>query len=162
VIYIGTFTKVLFPALRVGYLILPQPLIEAFLLVRSLVDIHHPTLEQAALADFMAEGHFNRHLRRMRKVYAERRELILHALRGLPLHVDSPESGLNCVVWLPETADEFEVVRQAAKQGLELWPISTFCLEPRKGKAVLVGFGSYSNQEIKNAARRLAKVLSNL
>jgi GntR family transcriptional regulator / MocR family aminotransferase len=162
VIYIGTFTKVLFPALRIGYLVLPQPLTEAFTVVRSIVDIHPPTLEQAALADFMTEGHFNRHLRRMRKIYAERRDLILHALRGLPLRIDAPETGLNCVVWLPDSTDEVDVVRQAERQGLALWPVSAFCSEPVPGKAVLVGFGGYSNEELKPAARRLAKLLGNL
>jgi GntR family transcriptional regulator / MocR family aminotransferase len=162
VLYIGTFTKVLFPALRIGYLVLPQPLTEAFIVVRSIVDIHPPTLEQAALADFMAEGHFNRHLRRMRKLYVERRDLILHALHGLPLRIDTPETGLNCVVWLPDSADEMNLVRQAERQGLALWPISAFCSKPMPGKAVLVGFGGYSNQELKPAARRLAKLLGKL
>jgi GntR family transcriptional regulator / MocR family aminotransferase len=162
VIYIGTFTKVLFPALRLGYLVLPQLLTEAFLVVRSLVDVHPPTLEQAALADFMTQGHFNRHLRRMRKLYGERRELILHALHGLPLRIDAPEAGLNCVVWLPDYADEVVLVQQAERQGLALWPVSTFCLKPIQGKAVLVGFGGYSNEELKPAAHRLAKLLGAL
>jgi GntR family transcriptional regulator/MocR family aminotransferase len=65
---IGTFSKVLFPALRLGYLILPLPLVEAFRTVRNLIDTQPPTLEQAVLADFIADGHFTRHLRKMRSL----------------------------------------------------------------------------------------------
>ncbi|HEU0297432.1 MAG TPA: PLP-dependent aminotransferase family protein, partial [Anaerolineales bacterium] len=92
VIYVGTFSKVLFPSIRIGYMILPTPLIGPFLNVRRLVDIHSPMLEQAVLADFMIEGHFRRHLRRMRTLYAERRRVLLEAVTKLPLEIHSPEA----------------------------------------------------------------------
>ncbi len=85
VIYIGTFSKVLFPSIRIGYMILPPPLVDAFLKVRRLIDIHSPMLEQAVLTDFMVEGHFTRHLRRMRMLYAERRSALLEAASRLSL-----------------------------------------------------------------------------
>ena len=159
VIYIGTFSKTLFPALRIGYLILPPPLIDAFLAVRRLIDIHPPLLEQAVLTDFMVEGHFTRHLRRMRTLYAERRAALLEATRELPLEIDSPEAGIHCIGWLPDGMDDLAVVRQAAAHGLDLWPVSHFSLEPLARQGLLLGYGGYSVQEIKAGVRRLAAAL---
>ncbi|MGQ0601256.1 MAG: aminotransferase-like domain-containing protein, partial [Anaerolineales bacterium] len=159
VIYIGTFSKVLFPALRIGYLILPPPLVEAFLTVRRLVDIHTPLLEQAALADFMAEGHFTRHLRRMRTLYAERRAALLEAANSLPLEIHSPEAGIHCIGWLPEGMNDSLVVRKAAANGLDLSSVSSYSLEPLARQGLLLGYGGYSVPEIKAGMRRLAIVL---
>ncbi len=156
VIYIGTFSKVLFPALRIGYLILPSPLVEAFLTVRRLIDIHTPMLEQAVLADFIAEGHFSRHLRRMRTLYAERRAALLEAVSGLPLEIQSPEAGIHCIGWLPDGMDDLAVVDRAAAHGLDLWPVSNFSLEPFTRKGLLLGYGGYSIPVIKDGVRRLA------
>ncbi len=160
VIYIGTFSKVLFPALRIGYLILPPPLVEGFLAVRRLIDIHTPTLEQAVLADFIAEGHYSRHLRRMRVLYAERRAALLEAARELPFEIDSPETGIHCVGWLPEGMDDRQLVDRAAEQGIVLHPISQFSLAavlPRKG--LLLGYGAYSIAQIQEGVQRLAALL---
>src|SRR5215211_5883732 len=79
VIYLGTFSKVLFPALRLGYLVVPPDLVDAFVNARALLDRHSPILEQVVLADFIAEGHFLRHIRRMRALYAERQAVLLAA-----------------------------------------------------------------------------------
>jgi GntR family transcriptional regulator/MocR family aminotransferase len=155
VIYIGTFSKVLFPSLRVGYMILPLPLVDSFLKVRRLIDIHSPMLEQAVLADFMIEGHFTRHLRRMRTLYAERRNALLEAARELPLEIDSPEAGIHCVGWLPEGKDDLILVNKAAEYDLNLTPISSFSLEPLPRKGLLLGYGGFSVQEIKDGIRRL-------
>jgi GntR family transcriptional regulator/MocR family aminotransferase len=159
VIYIGTFSKVLFPALRIGYLIVPLPLIDAFLTIRRLIDIHPPMLEQAALTDFIVEGHFTRHLRRMRTVYAERRGALLEAARDLPLEIQSPEAGIHCIGWLPDRMDERSVVRQAAARGIDLTLVSSFSIEPLARKGLLLGYGGFSTHEIKNAVRRLAAAL---
>src|SRR5262249_172000 len=82
VVYIGTFSKVLFPSLRLGYLVVPEDLFERFLAVRFALDIGPATFHQAVLADFIGEGHFARHIRRMRLVYAERRSALIENLRG--------------------------------------------------------------------------------
>ena len=159
VIYIGTFSKVLFPSLRIGYMILPPSLVDPFLKVRRLIDIHSPLLEQAVLADFMIEGHFIRHLRRMRALYAERRRALLDAARALPLEIDSPEAGIHCVGWLPDGMDDRALAQQATQSDLNLTPISNFSLEPLARKGFLLGYGGYSVQEIKNGVKRLEDLL---
>ena len=159
VIYIGTFSKVLFPSIRVGYMILPLPLVDSFLKVRRMIDIHSPMLEQAVLADFIAEGHYIRHLRRMRMLYAERRSALLHAMKDLPLEMDSPEAGIHCVGWLPKGMDDQAIASKAREYDLELTPISTFGIEPLARKGFLLGYGGYSVQEIKKAAKRLESLL---
>jgi len=160
VIYIGTFSKVLFPSIRVGYMILPLPLVDAFLKVRRMIDIHSPMLEQAVLADFIDEGHYMRHLRRMRTLYAERRSALLNAMKDLPLEMDSPEAGIHCVGWLAKDMDDQAIANKAKEYDLELTPISTFGIEPLMRKGFLLGYGGYSVQEIKKAAKRLGSLLS--
>ncbi|MFN8595200.1 MAG: PLP-dependent aminotransferase family protein [Anaerolineae bacterium] len=162
VIYIGTFSKVLFPALRIGYLILPTHLVGEFLKFRRFVDNHLPILEQAVLTDFIAEGHFTRHLRRMRTLYAERRAALLKAARNLPLDIYAPEAGIHCVGWLPADIDEQALVRQGAAHNLDLTPLSVFCLEPLPRKGLLLGYGGYSAAEIRAGVRRLAAALRSL
>ncbi len=159
VIYIGTFSKVLFPALRIGYLVLPQPLVDPFLKVRRLTGIHSPLLEQAVLADFIVEGYYSRHLRRMRNLYTERRQALLEAARELPLGIQSQEAGIHCIGWLPAGIDDEELVRRASRQDLDLTPISTFAMQPMQRKGLLLGFGGFDVTEIQAGVRRLAHVL---
>jgi GntR family transcriptional regulator/MocR family aminotransferase len=159
VIYIGTFSKVLFPALRIGYLILPLPLVGPFLTVRRLIDIHSPMLEQTVLTDFIGEGHFTRHLRRMRKLYAERRTAFLEAARELSLEVQSPPAGIHCIGWLPDGTDDLALASEASTHDLELTPVSDYCIEPLSRKGLLLGYGGFSLKEIKNGVRRLADLM---
>jgi GntR family transcriptional regulator / MocR family aminotransferase len=159
VIYLGTFSKVLFQSLRIGYLILPPTLVESFTSVRRLVDIHSPLLEQAVLAEFISEGHYTRHLRRMRNHYAERRAALLEAVRELPLEMDSPDAGLHCIGWLPEGVDDKAVVRAAAKHGLELWPVSHSCIEPLERKGLMLGYGNPTQEALEDGIRRLSAAL---
>ncbi len=162
VIYIGTFSKVLFPSIRIGYMILPPLLVDPFLKVRRLVDIHSPILEQAVLADFMFEGHFTRHLRRMRALYAERRSALLVAASELPLKIDSPEAGIHCVGWLPDEIDDLMLASKAADYDLNLTPISSFSLEPLPHKGLLLGYGGFSVQEIEDGVQRLGDLLRSI
>ena len=159
VIYMGTFSKVLFPALRIGYMVLPPALVDPFLKVRRLIDIHSPMLDQAVLADFLMEGHFTRHLRRMRTLYAERRNALLEAACELPLQIDSPQAGIHCVGWLPEGKDDQMLAKKAADYDLNLTPISNFSIEPLARKGFLLGYGGYTVHEIKSGIRRLEKLL---
>lgn len=159
VIYLGNFSKVLFQSLRIGYLVLPQTLVEPFLAVRRLVDMHSPLLEQAALADFIAEGHYTRHLARMRRLYGGRRLALLEAIKDLPLEMDAPEAGLHCIGWLPLGMDDRRVVQNALAQGLEVWPVSHACLEPLERGGLLLGYGSPNAQALQDGIRRLGAAL---
>ena len=162
VIYIGTFSKVLFPSLRIGYMILPPALVDPFLKVRRLVDIHSPVLEQAALAEFMMEGHFVRHLRRMRTLYAGRRRALVEAARELPLEIDSAEAGIHCVGWLPDGMDDRTLASRAVDYDLNLTPISSFGIEPLVRKGFLLGYGVYDVQEIKDGIKLLGDLLKSV
>lgn len=100
-----------------------------------------------------------RHLRRMRTLYAERRDALLNAVKDLPLEMDSPEAGIHCVGWLPKEMDDQAIARKAKEIDLELTPISTFAIEPMTDKGFLLGYGGYGVQEIKKAAKRLGNLL---
>ena len=113
-IYLGTFSKVLFPALRLGYLVLPYSILPIFLKAKELVDRGAPTLTQAAVADFIHEGHFERHLKRLRKVYGLRRQTLTRALdRLMPSIVEySPvEAGLHVMLHLSPSLNENGIIR---------------------------------------------------
>lgn len=159
VIYIGTFSKVLFPSIRIGYMILPQPLVEPFLKVRRQIDIHSPMLEQAVLADFMIEGHYRRHLRRMRTLYAERRNALLEAAGALPLEIESPEAGIHCVGWLPDGMDDLSLASKGLEYDLDLTPVSSFSKEPMARKGLLLGYGGFEVQAIEDGIRRLGALI---
>lgn len=162
VIYIGTFSKVMFPSLRIGYLILPEPLVDPFLKVRRLMNFHNPILEQMALTDFITEGHFARHLRRMRSLYSERRGVLLDALRILPLEVESPEAGLHCIGWLPKGVKEEIVIHHAPAHELDLSPVSAFCIEPYHRQGILLGYAAFGASELRSGVRRLKELLISL
>lgn len=159
IIYIGTFSKVMFPAMRLGYVIVPPSLVDAFTAMRRYSDYHSSLLEQAALADFMSEGHFTRHIRRMRTLYAERRGLLLEQARNLPLEIFAPEVGMHLMGWLPEGWNDQQISREAAAQQVEVMPISLFSAEPRPRGGLVLGYAAVDEQEIVDGIRRLAGVL---
>ena len=162
VIYVGTFSKVLFPALGIGYLILPPVLVSAFESARSFINVHPPILEQMVLTDFIVEGHFMRHLRRMRNLYSERRAALLQTAREIPLDIHPPDAGLHCVGWLPDGVDELSLVRAAAAQGIDLVPVSNFSIEPLRRKGIILGYAEYNPEQIKDGMRRLAVALRSI
>jgi GntR family transcriptional regulator/MocR family aminotransferase len=161
VVYVGTFSKVLFPALRLGYVVVPADLAPRFAAVREAMDVCPPSLFQAVLADFIAEGHFARHLRRMRLLYAERRSVLVDALaRELPdLEVRGDAAGLHLLVMLPETVGDREVAQRAAREGLWTLPLSACSLESARGQGLVLGYGAYGSREARDGVRRLKVVL---
>lgn len=162
VLYLGTFSKVLFPALRLGYLVVPPDLTEVFVAVRLFVERHVPILEQMALADFIAEGHFMRHIRRMHTVYAQRRAALLAAVASEPgelLAVHAPEAGMHLVGWLPPGVDDVVVAQQAAKYGVEVIPVSVFCQESVPRGGLVLGYAAVNEQEIRDGVHRLAQAI---
>jgi len=151
VIYVGTFTKMLFNALRLGFIVLPERLVEPFAAARSFLDRHPPTLEQAILADFIMEGHFGHHVRRMRQIYARRSHALCdasHRLAGT-LDVMQPASGMRTLGWVRTGQTDSEVARCARSLGLEVAALSDFTLRHSQPSALILGFAGCSAAELK-------------
>lgn len=160
VIYAGTFSKVLFPALRVGYLVIPKSLIAGFCAARDAIDLFPATLFQLALADFVREGHFARHVRRMRILYMERRALLIAALRGMGnVEIVSAEAGMHLVTLLARGADDWAISHKAAAVGLSVQPLSLCCLEKPKRPGLILGYGGIDARQIQAGIRRLSALL---
>jgi GntR family transcriptional regulator/MocR family aminotransferase len=162
VIYTGTFSKVLFPALRLGYLVVPEALIEPFRAAHAVADRHNPSVDQAVLADFLAEGHFARHLRRVRAAYGERQQLMLDELRRSArdvLEAAPDPAGMHLVGWLPPGVDDARMAGVAAGAGISAPPLSYYSIEaPRRG-ALMLGYTGAGPARIKFGIRRLAETL---
>jgi GntR family transcriptional regulator/MocR family aminotransferase len=163
VIYIGTLSKVLFPALRVGYLVLPPDLALRFTAVRGVMDVFPSTLYQAVLADFLGEGHFGRHLRRMRQLYRQRRDLLVDGLRrelGEDLEVLDGQAGLHLVATLREAGkSDLAIAERAAREKLWAQPLSLAYLGLARRQGFILGYGGSSADAIEGAVRRLRDVL---
>jgi len=162
VIYIGTFSKVLFPALRLGYVVVPPELVAGFIATRCFIDVHVPIIEQMALTDFITQGHFTRHLRHMRTLYIERRNALIEALKRelsdlLEVHV--PEAGMHLVAWLPIGKDDRLAAQLALSQGIEIDPISRFSVAPLKRGGLVLGYAGATSEELCDGVQRLARAL---
>lgn len=158
VIYVGTFSKVMFPALRIGYLVVPRDLAPAFAAVRDATDIFSSTLYQAVLADFIREGHFARHIRRMRVLYMERRRVLVEALRSQManrLEVVGAEAGMHLAALLPPGVNDTKVSRNAAQRGISAMPLSTCYLKPPKRGGLILGYGGMNAHQIREGVRKL-------
>jgi GntR family transcriptional regulator/MocR family aminotransferase len=163
VIYIGTFSKTLFPSLRLGYMVIPADLVDRFVAVRRAIDLFPPYLYQSVLMDFMNEGHFSRHVRKTRLLYSERRGALVDAIRnefGPRLEIIGAEAGMHLVVTLPAGLKDREISARAASQNLWLWPLSTAYLGEPKRQGFILGFGSTKAADMPDAVSRLHKVLS--
>jgi GntR family transcriptional regulator/MocR family aminotransferase len=162
VIYIGTFSKVLFPALRVGYLVVPPSLWQRFIDAREAFDLFSPTLYQLALAEFLREGHLVRHLRRMRGVYLERRDALLsglarHCADRVTLH--NADAGLHVAVLLATGLDDGDVVRRMGERGLTATALSACYVGTARRSGLLLGFGGSTERRLLEATRVLGEVL---
>ena len=163
VVYIGTFSKVLFPSLRVGYLVVPFDLRQRFVDAREEFDLFSPTLYQAVLAEFLREGHFARHLRRMRGLYLERRDALIAGLTrhgGDRLTLLNADAGLHLAVLLSPGLDDQEVVRRMAGRGLAATALSTCYAGTSRRSGLLLGFGGSAERRLLEAAGVLGEVLT--
>ena len=163
VVYLGTFSKVLFPSLRLGYAIVPDDLVRPFLGARILMDRHPPTAEQHVLAAFIGDGHLDRHIRRLRGIYAEQRLHVVAILdRLLPTalgRVQPCDQGMHMVVWLREDIDDVKVVSEAVAQGVAVRAVSPMYASGTERPGLLLGFGGFTTEAIESAARRLVDVI---
>ena len=162
VLYAGTFSKTLFPSLRLGYLVVPTDLVPIFQSAKAVTNRHAPVLDQAVLCDFISEGHLGRHLRRMREVYSERLSVLLESAReklGGLLEISSIEAGLQTVGWLGARIDEEMAAKAAAVRQVEVIPLSWYDRGQPTRKGLQLGFAASTPNEIRRGVRDLAAAL---
>jgi GntR family transcriptional regulator / MocR family aminotransferase len=163
VIYIGTFSKVLFPSLRLGYVVIPPDLVDHFIAVRFAMDIFPPYLYQQVIKDFISEGHFARHIRKTRLLYSERRKALVESIQqefGSALEVHGTQAGMHLTVTLPEGLSDQEISERAARKGLWLPPLSPSYLGESPRQGFILGFGNTAAKEMPRAVGRLRAELS--
>jgi GntR family transcriptional regulator/MocR family aminotransferase len=165
VLYAGTFSKTLFPSLRLGYLVVPTDLVSVFQSAKAVTNRHAPLLDQVVLCDFISEGHWGRHLRRMREVYSERLSVLLESARqkldGL-LEVSNIEAGLQTVGWLDAGIDDKAAAKAAAARQVEVVPLSRYDRGQPKRKGMQLGFAASIPNEIRRGVRELAIALEDV
>jgi GntR family transcriptional regulator/MocR family aminotransferase len=165
VVYLGTFSKVLFPALRIGYLVLPRDLVSAFRRAKWLSDRQASVLEQRATAELLRSGEFDQHLRRARVRNQSRREALLAALEAHlaePYEISGANAGIHVVVWFPgRSAKEIDAwIGAAQKAGVGLYSVAPYFLSEPRRAGLLFGYGSLDEAEIAEGVRRFAELVS--
>jgi len=162
VLYLGTFSKVMYPGIKLGYLVVPPELTESF--KRGLYQLQRPgqVVIQAALAEFIDEGHFASHIRRLRQIYGERRRLLQEALApvakvGASLPVAG--SGLHLMVGLPSSCDDVRIAELAAEQGLRVYPLSSYGIGDKREKGLIIGYAYSATERIAPYGKILAEVI---
>lgn len=162
VVHLGTFTKALFPALRLGYAVVPAALVDAVAAAKRAMDFASPYLEQAVMADFISEGHFDRHIRRLRTAYRARLDALERAagreLDGLAVLAPS-DAGRAVLLWLAPGIDEAGAVSAAEDEGLSVTPYSAFCIDPDPRQGLILGYGGLGERAIRDGVARLARAL---
>ena len=165
VLYAGSFSKVLFPSLRLAYLVVPPDLVDRFAAAISLTTRHAPVLGQAVLAEFIAGGNFGRHIRRMREIYAERLEALLEGGRrewnGL-LEISPIEAGLQTVAWLPKGISEAATAKAARAHNVDVAPLSAYSKQRLPRQGLQLGFAGVDVREIRRGVRDLRIALESI
>lgn len=163
VIYIGNFSKNIAPQLRIGYLVVPPPLAESFHRVRSAMSRQPPGVEQAILAEFIDEGHLERLVRATIRLYRERQEALVEAIEthaGGLLETSPSGIGMYLVAWLRPGADDRAAARAAAAHGVDVIPLSVFCMKPQRRRGLVLGHSGYEVNRIRLAVKQLCAALS--
>jgi GntR family transcriptional regulator/MocR family aminotransferase len=162
VLYLGTFSKVMYPGIRLGYMVIPPQLVDAF--KNGLYELQRPgqVMIQAALADFIEEGHFASHIRRLRLTYAERRRLLQDALAPIAnvgARLSPVDSGLHLVVEFDAKIDDVKVAEMAAQKGLRVYPLSNYCVGEKHEKGLIIGYAYAATENITQYGSVLADVI---
>lgn len=165
VIYIGTMSKVMYPGLRIAYMVVPDGLIDAFRRAHARLYREPPYVTQAALADFLLQGHFARHVRRMRELYQTRQHTLRSALASSPAHwlpLSSGKAGLHLMAHLPMQANEQALSHAAAAQGVVLRPLARNYLGLAPQKGLVLGYAGVNDHEIQHGVATLARLLQEM
>ncbi len=161
-IYVGTFSKVLFPALRLGYLVVPKNLVNAFVAARTLVDRCPPLIQQMVVADFINEGHFEQHLRRMRTLYAARQAVLVEAvddLLGDSLRISSDKAGLHLTGLLEPDLDDAAVSRTLRENDVVAPPLSFYSAHDRDRGGLVLGYAAVDEDTIRKGVAQIADAI---
>jgi len=161
IVYIGTFSRTVFPALRIGYLIVPKSLATAFIAAKWLNDLHSATLEQHTLAEFISTGMYERHLRRLRRRNTARREFLLDAIHkylGKRVEVTGDGSGAHIVLWPRKRISEDTIMAHAASRGVGVYGISHCFLTRPSRPGIILGYSRMNEKEIRDGIRLLSEV----
>ena len=158
VLHLGTFTNSMFPSLRLSYLVIPPAMCAVFEAVRAQLDDHTHGIQQAVLADFIDEGHLTAHLRRMRPIYRERREVLLEAChKHLPLcHTGPSAAGMNVTLHLPRGIADRKLRQRGFDAGLALMPLSRY---DAALNGLLMGFTALTPAAIRDGVRKMVPLM---
>ena len=162
VLHVGTFTNAVFPSLRLAYVVLPPPLVDVFAAVRGQLDGHTHGLAQAALADFIDGGHFAAHLRRMRSLYAQRRDALVDACeRELPdqFEIGASNAGMSVALFDRRRGSDRELAARAGSGGVQALPLSRYAIRSRAWRGLLLGYTGLDESAIRSGVSRLARAL---
>jgi GntR family transcriptional regulator/MocR family aminotransferase len=162
IVYIGTFSRTVFPSLRIGYLIAPKSLVPAFTSAKWLCDRHTATLEQETLAEFISSGMYERHLRRVRRRNSARRKILLNSIHkylGDRVAVTGDGAGAHVVLWPRKRISEDAAIAQAAVRSVGIYGISPYFLERNPRTGLMLGYARMNEQEIQEGIRRLGEFL---
>ncbi len=162
VLYVGTFSKTVFPGLRLGCVVVPPDLVDLFAAARALTDLHDPITDQMILAEFISEGHFERHVRRMRTLYRERQEILVvqveKRLGGL-LDISRSDAGMHLIGWLPKGNSDIAISEKAAEHGMRISAVSKYASKKLPRGGLMLGYTAFNERQIKEGVRKLAKIL---
>ncbi len=162
VIYVGTFSKILFPALRVGYVVVPPELVDRFRASKHLIDDHGPLIDQATLALFLESGAFHSHIRRCRRAYAERQQYFLEMFRdsAFPFEFRNTDGGMNLLGWMPPGVDDRAWSMRLRNAGLDVPSLSSYSLKAQDSGLVF-GFTAFTPRQMKAAFQTMLRVAGN-